>query len=205
MIVVVNYGLGNLFSVAKALEFLGAEVLISDKPEDLQKAERLILPGVGAFSDGISYLRKKGLDQALINVIQEDKKPFLGICLGLQLLAELGFEYGEYRGLGLVKGQVRKLDAERFGLKMPHIGWNEITAIRETPLLQGLKPPLDFYFAHSYQLICDNQEDLAAITSYGETITAAIQHKNIFATQFHPEKSQDNGLKILENFINWNP
>ncbi len=205
MVIIVDYGLGNLFSVAKALQVIGADVLISDKPADLLQADHLILPGVGAFGDGMKNLRKNGLDIALTTAVIKNKKPFLGICLGLQLLAEKGFEYGEHNGLGWIKGQVRKLAVEPMGLKVPHIGWNEVEIIRDSPLFKGIKPKSEFYFVHSFAMDCAVPEDKIATAFYGEHITAAIQHDNIFATQFHPEKSQDNGLKILKNFLTWNP
>mgnify|MGYP001617574447 CR=1 FL=1 len=201
MIVVVNYGLGNLFSVAKALEEVGADVLISEKIEDLKRASHIVLPGVGAFADGMDYLKKTGLDVVLTEEVIKNKKPFLGICLGLQLLGDVGYEYGEHRGLGWIKGVVRKLDVEKIGLKVPHIGWNNLAIKKESSLFRGIKTDKDFYFVHSYQLHCANEADIIATTFYGEEITAAIEHENIFAVQFHPEKSQENGLKLLENFI----
>ncbi|MBI2063445.1 MAG: imidazole glycerol phosphate synthase subunit HisH [Candidatus Yanofskybacteria bacterium] len=205
MIVIVDYGLGNLFSVRNAFKLLGVEVIVSSKPNDIKNAERLILPGVGAFGDGMNNLKAKGLDEVIIEEVSANKKPFLGICLGLQLLADIGFEYGENKGLGLISGNVRKLEVESRGLKVPHIGWNNVSYIKESPLFKGIKPDSDFYFVHSYQLICGDKENLVATAQYGETITAAIQKNNIFASQFHPEKSQENGLKLLENFVNWKP
>ncbi|MEK7655921.1 MAG: imidazole glycerol phosphate synthase subunit HisH [Patescibacteria group bacterium] len=205
MVVVIDYGLGNLFSVSKAFERVGAEVVISSNPEDIRKADRIVLPGVGAFGDGMDYLRSKGIDKALTVAVIEKQKPFLGICLGMQLLADIGQEYGEYKGLGWISGVVRKLEVEKLGLKIPHIGWNDIQIVHDSPLFRGLPAVSDFYFVHSYQLICQEPTDIAAVTDYGEQITAAIQRKNIFATQFHPEKSQDNGLILIENFMNWQP
>lgn len=205
MIVIVDYGLGNLFSVQKAFEMIGADVKISGIAEDIHAADRIVLPGVGAFGDGMDFLRAKGLDQALTEEVMGRKKPFLGICLGLQFLAETGEEHGEHRGLGWIKGRVRKLAVEKQGLKIPHIGWNELMMVRSTPLFAGINLDADFYFVHSYQLDCNDPGDLVATATYGEKITAAVQRGNIFATQFHPEKSQDNGLKLLENFIRWNP
>lgn len=205
MIAIVDYGLGNLFSVKKAFEALGAPVVVSDQPQDLRAAERIVLPGVGAFGDGMDSLRARGLDTVLTEEVLLNKKPFLGICLGLQLVAETGEEYGEHRGLGWVKGRVRKLAVEQQGLKVPHIGWNELEIERPCPLLTGIRPDADFYFVHSFQLDCDDPTDRIASATYGEKVTAVIQHANIAATQFHPEKSQDNGLKLLENFLSWNP
>ena len=205
MIVIVDYGLGNLFSVAKAFEMLGAAAKISSDPADIAQAERIVLPGVGAFGDGMAYLKAKGLDQALTTAVMSHKKPFFGICLGMQFLADTGYEFGEHQGLGWVPGSVRKLEVESQGLKVPHIGWNAVAVTKESPLWKGIKNESDFYFLHSYQLVCDDPTLVAGTTVYGETITAAITHDNIFATQFHPEKSQTNGLKLLENFIHWTP
>ena len=205
MIVIVDYGLGNLFSVKKAFEYLGAPVTISSDPAEVAQADRLVLPGVGAFGDGMVYLRARGLDVALHREVIENKKPFLGICLGLQLLGEVGFEFGENAGLGWIKGQVRQIGTAISHLKLPHIGWNTISVVKDSPLLTGVKPTVEFYFLHSFQLVCSDNSDVVATTEYGESITAVIQHGNIFATQFHPEKSQDSGLKILENFMAWNP
>jgi len=205
MVVVVDYGLGNLFSVAKAFEMLGASVTVSGDPAAIRAADRLVLPGVGAFGDGMEFLRSKGLDTALTEEVVGKKKPFLGICLGLQLLADASEEHGEHRGLGWIPGRVRKLAVENLGLKIPHIGWNELEIIRPHPLLKGIRPDADFYFVHSFQMDCDDPSDVVATTTYGERVTAAIGRENIFATQFHPEKSQDSGLALLGNFLSWNP
>jgi imidazole glycerol-phosphate synthase subunit HisH len=205
MVTVIDYGLGNLFSVARALEMVGAEVVISSKPSDVHSAERLVLPGVGAFGDGMKFLREKKLDTALTEAVIKHQKPFLGICLGLQLLAEEGEEHGKHEGLGWIRGKVRKLSVEAHHLKVPHIGWNNVDIVRPHPLFEGVQGDADFYFVHSYQLECGAAESLIATAQYGESITAVIGHKNIFAAQFHPEKSQDNGLKLLENFLHWHP
>lgn len=205
MVVIVDYNLGNLFSVAKAFEMLGAAVKVSGEIADIERADRLVLPGIGAFNDGMTYLRAKGLDVALTNEVLKKRKPFLGICLGMQLLAPVGFEFGEHPGLGWIDGSARKLDAEKLGLKVPHIGWNDVAVVGDSVLFKEIKPNADFYFVHSYQLIPADQSLITATAQYGGTITAAIERGNIFATQFHPEKSQDNGLKLLENFLAWNP
>ena len=207
MIAVVDYGLGNLFSVAKAFEFLGEEALITAEPDEIQRAERIVLPGVGAFGDGMHHLKERGLDGVLEEQVQVRHKPFLGICLGMQLLGAKGSEMGEHEGLGWIEGEVKKLDVQPYDLKLPHIGWNDVTLKAESPLFQGIHWEVnpDFYFVHSFQLLCDNPEDRVAVTTYGEEITAAIVKDNIFATQFHPEKSQENGLKILKNFLSWTP
>ena len=203
MVVIIDYGLGNLFSVAKAFEMIGAEVLVSKNPKDLARADHIVLPGVGAFADGINYLKDKGFISELAEQVLKNKKPFLGICLGMQLLAEKGFEYGEHKGLGWLKGEVKKLDVEKLGLKVPHIGWNSLAIKKDSQMFFGIKPNSDFYFVHSYALHCTDASDVVATTFYGEEITSAVIHENIWAVQFHPEKSQEAGLKLLENFIKY--
>jgi glutamine amidotransferase len=203
MIIIVDYGLGNLFSVAKAFDAVGASARVSSDPRDLAQASHIVLPGVGAFGQGMHNLETAGLRAALDEEVMGKRKPFLGICLGLQLLGERGYEYGEHAGLGWIAGEVRKLEVESMGLKTPHIGWNNLDIKKESRLLQNIKPDSDFYFVHSYQLHCARKEDVVATTMYGEEITAIIEHENIFAVQFHPEKSQDAGLKLLENFVQY--
>lgn len=205
MITVVDYGLGNLFSVAKAFEMLGAEVAITSDPEVVRVAERIVLPGVGAFGDGMRFLTERKLLPALEEAVKKNKVPFLGICLGMQFLAEVSNEYGEHTGLGWIRGGVEKIGAGEKGLKVPHIGWNELSMKKEHPLFAGIKPNADFYFVHSFHLIPTDAEDLVAVTDYGGSITAAVARGNIAGVQFHPEKSQDNGLALLENFLKWEP
>jgi glutamine amidotransferase len=201
MITIVNYKLGNLFSVAKAFESFGGEVRISSEPSDLRAATHIVLPGVGAFPHGMDNLREAGLIEVLNEEVIEKKKPFLGICLGLQLLAEKGYENGESAGLGWVKGIVKRLEVESAGLKVPHIGWNNLEVKKDSRLFAGVKPTADFYFVHSYALHPEEESDIAATTEYGTKIVAAIERGNIYAVQFHPEKSQEAGLKLLENFL----
>ena len=203
MVTVVDYGLGNIFSVVKAFEMIGADVQVSSNPDDIRAADHLVLPGVGAFANGMQFLKDKGLDTVLTEEVVENKKPFLGICLGLQLLADIGEEHGEHKGLGWIPGTVRKLDIGDQKLKIPHVGWNNLEITQDNPLFKDIHKDSDFYFVHSYQLHCSNAKDLIATTTYGETITATVWHENIFATQFHPEKSQDAGLKLLENFLSY--
>lgn len=202
MITIIDYKLGNLFSVAKAFEAIGQEVVVTEDPKDLSRASHIVLPGVGAFPDGMKYLQEEGFIDAMKEEVIGKKKPFLGICLGLQLLADKGFEHRECDGLGWIKGEVKKLDVERLGLKVPHIGWNDLAIKRESRLFKGIKLNADFYFVHSYQLHCTDPQDVVATTTYGEEITAVVERDNIFAVQFHPEKSQEAGLALLENFVN---
>ena len=205
MLVVVDYGLGNLYSVNKIFEALGVPVSISSDPEVILQAERIVLPGVGAFGDGMRNLEERKLIPVLNESVRERGTPFLGICLGMQLLAESSNEYGEHSGLGWIRGKVVKLNVAEKGFKIPHIGWNQIILKQDHPLFKGLAPMTDFYFVHSYEFQPSDQKDLLAISQYGKDITAAVGRKNIAGVQFHPEKSQDNGLKLMENFITWKP
>lgn len=203
MIAVIDYGMGNLGSITKALEYVGADVVLTQDPAVAAQAEKLVLPGVGAFGLGMKNLRAFGF----IPVIEEamkKKKPFLGICLGMQLLAKKSYEFGEHDGLGFVDAEVKKLEVLP-PMKVPHVGWNAVVWKRAHPLLYGIKESADFYFVHSYHLTPADISFVIGTTDYGGEIVAALAYENIFATQFHPEKSQQAGLKILENFIHWTP
>ena len=204
MIAVIDYGMGNLRSVANALGYLGADAAIVGEPAQLADAERIILPGVGAFRDCIANLRSRGFVDALEDEVRRKGKPFLGICLGLQALARRSFEDGEHQGLGWFDADVVKLVSTDRGLRVPQIGWNSVNATPESPLFRGVPAGADFYFVHSYHMNCTDL-DLDAWCDYGGRVTAAVRKGNIVATQFHPEKSQDFGLKVLENFLGWNP
>lgn len=196
----IDYGLGNLLSVAKAFEALSSrtEVVVSNDAAQLERASHIVLPGVGNFRAGMAGLRELGIIGALEREVLGNRKPFLGICLGMQLLAEIGEEYGSEQGLGWVPGRVRALAAN--GLKLPHIGWQNIHQVGNCHLFDGVPAGRDFYFVHSFVLDCP--DDFAvAYCDYGERFVAAIQVENVFATQFHPEKSRDVGLRILDNFV----
>jgi imidazole glycerol-phosphate synthase subunit HisH len=205
MIALVDYGASNLHSVRHAFEAIGADVMLAARPEDLRAAERIVLPGVGAFGECVRNLRASGLTDALHEEVFGRGKPLLGICLGLQILARDSEEGGSHEGFGWLPGRVRLLDSAAAGMKVPHIGWNEVNALRPTAMFKGLRPGASFYFVHSYHFVPDEQSLLAATADYGGPITAAIEHDNLFATQFHPEKSQQNGLRLLENFLTWSP
>lgn len=206
MIAIIDYGMGNVRSVYNALDYIGAEALITSEHEEILAAERLILPGVGAFADAMEQLRERNLLAVLDQAVLSQGKPVLGICLGMQLLAEWGNEYGRHQGLGWIPGEVVKLDVEDLGLKVPHVGWNDIRPQGQVPMLEGLsKQHSAFYFVHSYHFVTRSAEDVAALCEYGRPFTAAVWRKNIWGTQFHPEKSQDNGIQLLENFVNWRP
>jgi imidazole glycerol-phosphate synthase subunit HisH len=197
-IAIVDFGMGNLRSVQKALEKTGSAAIITSDPNRVGEAEKLILPGVGAFEQAIARLRESGLDCPIIEHVRKDK-PLLGICLGLQLLFTKSYEDGEHQGLGVIAGDVvRFTDAP--GLKIPHMGWNEVSIRRPTPMLAGLPDRSHFYFVHSYYVRPDDPHVIAGETDYPTPFTSAIRQGNLFATQFHPEKSQQLGLSILHNF-----
>lgn len=203
-IAVVDYGMGNLHSVSKALETVGANVVIATKPADLRTADRIVLPGVGSFAEGMRQLHARGLSEALTNEVIREEKPFLGICLGMQLAATLGEEHGQTRGLGWIDGTVQRLDSKDKSIKVPHMGWNDIGLTRESALFQGVRGPLTFYFVHSYHFIPLDKTFISAVCDHGGPFAAVIEKENIHLVQFHPEKSQTLGLKVLENFLAFN-
>lgn len=199
MIGIIDYGVGNLFSLKSSFEAIGEEVFVSGNKEELQKAEGLILPGVGAFEDAIAKLKENGLDE-FVREEAAKGKPLMGICLGMQLLFEKSYEYGEHEGLGLLKGQVvPMLDSIPAELKIPHIGWNALHITKECPLFENLKKDDCVYFVHSYYAQgCE--DSLCATTEYGKELTAAVFKDNVYGCQFHPEKSGEVGMKILRSF-----
>lgn len=200
MIAVVDSGSGNLRSVAKALERAGADrVEITSDPALVRRADRVVVPGQGAFRDTMHGLTSRGLDEALREVIAAGR-PYLGICLGLQVLFDESEEHGPVRGLGLLGGRVVRF-ATRAGLKVPHMGWNSVSVRNDDALWRGLPEPAYVYFVHSYFAVPDDPRVTALATEYGGEICAAVRHENLFATQFHPEKSQAVGLGLLGNFI----
>lgn len=197
MIAIIDYGAGNIFSVKNALDYLGCENKLTDKKEDLENADAIILPGVGAFPWAMKMLNESGLVDTIKE--QSKKKPFLGICLGMQLLFEKSYEFEECEGLGLIPGYVDKIDEP--GLVIPHMGWNKLEYNHECPLFDGLGDDEYVYFVHSYKAFCDD-DALYAYCQYGHKVTALVSDgKYIFGAQFHPEKSGKTGLKILENFV----
>ena len=200
-IAIVDYQMGNLRSVQKAFEKVGQQAVITSEPREVLAADKVVLPGVGAFRDAIAELRRRDLVGPLGEVI-ESGKPFLGICLGLQLLFDVSYEDGEFEGLGLVAGEVRKfhLPSE---FKVPHMGWNEVEHRLAAPHMSGIESGTHFYFVHSYYVAPKDPSLIALTADYGGDFCAAIRRNNLFATQFHPEKSQANGLKILDNFAKW--
>jgi glutamine amidotransferase len=199
MIAIVDYGMGNLHSVHKALEAIGEESRITAKAEDLRSASHIILPGVGAFGQCASGLRATGLVDVLSEEVRDRGKPFLGICVGMQLLVERSDEGGDDLGLGWFKGIVRRLDAAP-DRKVPHMGWNDVDAAADAPMFKGLRNRV-FYFVHSYFVDLADRTGVTATCDYGVAFPAALTAGNIWAVQFHPEKSQQNGLKLLRNFV----
>lgn len=202
---IVDYGMGNLRSVFNAFDYIGADVEICKNPLLLKQYDKIVLPGVGAFGDCIANLHKTGFAGELNECVLTARKPVLGICLGMQVMAAKGYENGEQDGLGWFDAEVVRISPFVPELKVPQIGWNEIEYDRNCFLFNDLPENPEFYFVHSYHMACTNAKDLAAYCDYGQKVTAAVIKENIFATQFHPEKSQEYGLKILENFLEWKP
>ena len=199
MIAMIDYDAGNIKSVEKALQKLGADVVITKDPQEILSADKVILPGVGSFGDAMNNLKKYELDRVIHQVVEKGT-PFLGICLGLQLLFERSDESPEATGLGVLKGQILRIpDAE--GLKIPHMGWNSLHLQNHGRLFKGLRENDYVYFVHSYYLQAEDEEIVKATTNYSVNIHASVEKDNIFACQFHPEKSSDVGLKILKNFV----
>lgn len=222
MVCIIDYGIGNLRSMEKALEAVGATVVRSDKPKDIDRASHVVLPGVGAFGACADEIRARDLVPSIQQAI-DSGKPFLGVCVGMQLLFDVSEEMGLHKGLGVMPGRVVRFkhvyepaltidNANAFsdtsdttevtgkGLKIPHMGWNTAIPNRTSPLLAGLKSPAYFYFVHSFHAIADNPLDVLAGTTYGTHFPAIVQRNNVFGVQFHPEKSHDNGLLVLKNF-----
>ena len=207
-IAVVDYGMGNLRSVAKALEHVAPDftVVVTDTPREIDEAERVVFPGQGAMPDCMRELEARGLHKPIVNASQ--RKPFLGLCIGLQMLFEHS-EEGDVEGLGLLPGRVKRFPPERMHdqcgnkLKVPHMGWNQVFQTRVHPMWQGIEDGSRFYFVHSYYVEVSDPDLVAGITEYPFAFTSAVARNNIFAVQFHPEKSQSAGLQLLSNFVNW--
>ena len=199
-VVIVDYGLGNLASVKKSFSAAGAHAKISSHPRDLSSATHIVLPGQGAFGEGVENLEKRRLISALEEQVFKKKRPFLGICLGMQLLGKSSNEGGNHKGLGWLDGTVVKI-APNSSVRLPHIGGDDVTLSRPSSLTKEVKNGSDFYFAHSYILKLKRQNEVVARSSYGEIFPAIIELDNIRATLFHPEKSQDNGMRIISNFL----
>ncbi|MCY4479314.1 MAG: imidazole glycerol phosphate synthase subunit HisH [Rhodospirillales bacterium] len=210
---IIDYGSGNLRSAAKAFERAAAEatpaepVLVTDDPDRVRQAERIVLPGVGAFADCKAGLAaREGMIEALEDAVLRRGVPFLGICVGMQLMARVGHEHGEHEGLGWIDGEVAPLEPEDEALKVPHMGWNDLALEGEAhPVLEGLPGDAHAYFVHSYGLTCSRPDEVFASVDYGGPVTAVAGRGNMVGTQFHPEKSQEVGLTVIGNFLRWQP
>lgn len=207
-VAVIDYGMGNLHSIAKALEHAtnGSKVIITSCPDEIVRADRIVFPGVGAIKDCMEALEKASLIDVIKTVAKD--RPFLGICLGMQALLDESEEGGAVSCLGLIPGKVKHFEKGLVGvdgekLKVPHMGWNNVHQAIDHPLWKNIPQEARFYFVHSYYVVPDNSENSAAVTEYPEPFSCALSHKNIFAAQFHPEKSQTAGLQLLENFLGW--
>jgi len=197
-IAIIDYNMGNIKSVENAFKRIGADVKVTDNPEIIAKAKAVVLPGVGAFRDAIGNLKRLGLYECVMDTIALDK-PFLGICIGLQVLFEYSMEGAKSPGLGIFKGSVEKIPD---GVKIPHMGWNKVRILKkESKLFKGVESGESFYFVHSYHVVCTNKEIISSTTDYGIDIVSSIEKGNAYALQFHPEKSSTFGLKILKNFL----
>jgi imidazole glycerol-phosphate synthase subunit HisH len=198
LIAVVDYGMGNQRSVLNAFDAIGAPAELVAEPADVLRAERIVLPGVGAFRDAIAALRERGLAQAVRDAAAAGR-PILGLCLGMQLLATRSREFGEHDGLGLIGGSVERISTEH-GLRIPHVGWNDLEVRRADAILGGLGPEPTFYYVHSYEFVADDPETVTGVTDYGRAVTATVGSGNVFGVQFHPEKSAADGLALLRGF-----
>jgi imidazole glycerol-phosphate synthase subunit HisH len=207
---VIDYGSGNLKSAAKALEVaanninLKSKIIVTSDPEIIKKSDKIVLPGQGSFRDCYLGIKKiTGLNETLNEFVLEKKKPILGICVGMQLFAKVGYESQETKGFGWIDAEVRKINNMNKKIKLPHMGWNEIELQKDSFLFSNIKNKSHFYFIHSYEFMTKKKNSVLATTTYGNSIIASVTKENIIGTQFHPEKSQKNGLVILENFLNW--
>lgn len=198
---IVNYGMGNLASVSRALETLGYDPLIASYPEDLRASSRIILPGVGAFAEGMDRLNGGGWTAEICRLVQEEGRPLLGICLGMQFLADRGGEGGKRRGLGLVGGEIVHLTEHGCNDRVPHVGWNEMHITRADPLFEAIPGGTDYYFVHSYAFRVADDAHLLGTVPYGGNVAAVVRSGNVWGTQFHPEKSSKAGLQLLRNFV----
>ena len=200
MVAIIDYGVGNLFSLNSSLKYIGAEAVVTGDKNAIKKADRLILPGVGAFEDAAKKLKQSGLSE-LIKELAQDGKPIMGICLGMQLLFDRSYEYGCHEGLGLIPGEIMPLEGKiPANLKIPHIGWNSVKKVKDCPVFKSVNDGDFFYFVHSYYA-CECEENVALLTDYGFPVTAAVAKGNIIGCQFHPEKSGEAGLKLLRDFV----
>ena len=200
-VAIIDYGMCNLDSIARAIEECGGDPFVTDQASDLGSANRIVLPGVGAFPDAMGNLRELRLDVAMAEQVLQNGIPFLGICLGMQLLAERGWEVRETEGLGWLSADVRRFEPGESGDRVPHVGWNEVYPTRESALFRGVRPGADFYFVHSFHVDVSDEAQVLARTPYCGQFVSAAERDNVFAVQFHPEKSQKAGFQVLRNFL----
>jgi glutamine amidotransferase len=200
-VAIVNYGLCNLDSIARAVEECGGRPCVTDDPGDLADADSVILPGVGSYSDAMANLRDRRLDEAMTERVLARGAPFLGVCLGMQLMAHKGAEGQGAHGLGWIDGQVRRLQPATADERVPHVGWNEVEPVADATLFAGIAPGVDFYFVHGYHLDAVEADDVQGRTPYCSGFVSAIGRDNLFGVQFHPEKSQKAGFRLLANFL----
>ena len=198
-IVIVDYSCGNIDSVNSAITYHGFKGVVTRDPKIINNADKIILPGQGSFKIGVNNLKKYNLFDLIISKALNDNTPILGICLGMQVLATMGFENGKENGLNLIPGNIEKMKETK--LKLPHIGWNEIKISKESPILKNIKNQTDFYFVHSYRFVCEDNDDILTTTKYEDTFVSSVCKRNIFGVQFHPEKSLTAGLQLIKNFI----
>jgi glutamine amidotransferase len=209
-VAIVDYGINNVRSVRNAVDYCGFTPVVTHDAAAIADASHVILPGVGAFGDAMSNIRARGIDEMLERHVREKAKPFLAICLGMQLLAKTSEEHADgnppFEGLGWFDADILRLRPNDPALKIPHMGWNSVTKERDHPVLANIRDGnLAFYFVHSFAMRCDNAGDLVGWADYGQHVTAIVARDNIVATQFHPEKSQDSGIELVGNFLRWNP
>lgn len=200
-VIIIDYGMGNIGSVLRALEECGADVTVTDNPADINKADKIILPGVGAFPDGMRALIESGWSEAIKVAVADSNKSFLGICLGMQLFATRSFEGKETQGLNLIPGSVEKLSPILVNERVPHIGWNEVNPKRDSQLLAGIESGTDYYFVHSYHFKPDDDKNIVASSPYCGGFVSSVSRDNVFGVQFHPEKSSKAGFRIIKNFM----
>ncbi|MEW6055171.1 MAG: imidazole glycerol phosphate synthase subunit HisH [Bdellovibrionota bacterium] len=200
-IVLLDTGIGNIQSVANVLEYIGAHFWVSDKIEDLSKADKIIFPGVGTYGNAIKRMKEKGLFEPLKHAMNVDQKPSLGICVGMQVLSEIGYEFGEHQGLGIIPGSVKRLQTADRKLRLPHVGWNDVSLNKDSALFKDIEQGASFYFLHSYYFEPSDRSNISCTVDYGQRFTAAIERGNVFGVQFHPEKSQGPGIQLFKNFV----
>ncbi|HPV44394.1 MAG TPA: imidazole glycerol phosphate synthase subunit HisH [Methylotenera sp.] len=202
-VAIINYSMGNLSSVRRSFEEIGADAVIANHPSALYEVDRIVLPGVGAFAEGMAHLNQGGWVTALHDVVNLQNKPLLGICLGMQMLASKGYEGTETEGLGFIPGEVKRIDLLGCNERIPHMGWNEVCYKSKSVMFDNIPEASDFYFVHSYAFVPTNSDNLIATVNYGCELTAAINSHHVFGCQFHPEKSSKAGRQLLKNFMSY--